>query len=423
MSASEGPYKLPEGWRWVRLGEVCEINPRRPRIMRDFEAPTTFVPMSAVDEKDGTIVASEEKPFALVRRGYTYFEEGDVLFAKITPCMENGKAAIASGLRDGIGFGSTEFHVLRPRGSVISEWIWLFVRRESFRQEAKKAFRGGVGQQRVPQEFLENYLIPLPPLSEQRRIVARIEELMERIREARRLREEARQDTERLWQSVLAEIFPRPGDKLPEGWRWVRLGEVCSIFSGVWGNDPSEPPPPKMKNVKVIRVSDIKENLTIDYKAAPLRLVKQDEAIKYALRHGDLVVVKSSGSMAKVISGRTALFQEQDKIYIPSNFTFALRPKQDMVSSLFLWYWLNAEPAKVMVKGMVSAFTYPNLKKADYIQMLIPLPPLSEQRRIVAHLEAVQERIQALKEKQAATEAELKRLERAILEKAFRGEL
>ena len=118
---TEGPYELPEGWRWVRLGEVCKVNPRRPRLVRDDNAPTSFVPMTAVDEVTGTITDLRTRPFAEVKSGYRYFQEGDVLFAKITPCMENGKAAIAWGLIDGIGYGSTEFHVLRPCGDVIAE--------------------------------------------------------------------------------------------------------------------------------------------------------------------------------------------------------------------------------------------------------------------------------------------------------------
>jgi len=419
---TEGPYELPEGWRWVRLGEVCKVfagspAPQGEQYFRDGHF--LFVRVQDLGRHGITTNLVEtadlvnEKAAKELRLKKA--KAGTILFPKSGAAILTNSRAILG--KD--AYIVSHLAAVEPNTSFVHNlWVFYWLCTVDMSQFIDNPAYPSLRLSKIKELYL-----PLPPLSEQRRIVARIEELMERIREARRLREEACQDTDRLWQSVLAEIFPRPGDKLPEGWRWVRLGEVCSIFSGVWGNDPSEPPPPKMKNVKVIRVSDIKENLTIDYKAAPLRLVKQDEAIKYALRHGDLVVVKSSGSMAKVISGRTALFQEQDKIYIPSNFTFALRPKQDMVSSLFLWYWLNAEPAKVMVKGMVSAFTYPNLKKADYIQMLIPLPPLSEQRRIVAHLEAVQERIQALKEKQAATEAELKRLERAILEKAFRGEL
>jgi hypothetical protein len=92
---------LPPGWRWVRLGEVCKINPRRPKnFNRAYDAPTTFVPMVVVDEKTGTVARPEVVPYSKVAKGYTYFEENDVLFAKITPCMQNGKHVIAKGLID-----------------------------------------------------------------------------------------------------------------------------------------------------------------------------------------------------------------------------------------------------------------------------------------------------------------------------------
>lgn len=419
---AEGPHKLPTGWKWVRLGEVCQINPRRPRLVRNDDAPTSFVPMNAVDENTGTIIEIQVRPFAEVKSGYRYFQEGDVLFAKITPCMENGKAAIARGLIDGIGFGSTEFHVLRPKQEVMAEWIWLFVRQERFREDAKANFRGGVGQQRVPQEFLVRYPVPLPPLKEQRRIVARIEELMERVREAKRLREEAKKNADRLMQAALAEVFPRPGAPLPSGWRWVKLGEVAEVFSGVWGEDPQQSQG-KGEVVRVIRVSDIKEDLNLAYQEAPKRIVKPNQARRYALKQGDIVVVKSSGSQAKVISGRAALFLEQPEVFIPSNFTFGVRCREKLVNAKFIWYWLNSDGTKAQIKQLVSTFTYPNLKKKDYVTILIPLPPLEEQRRIVAYLEAVQEKIRALKAAQEETDKELKRLEQAILDKAFRGEL
>ncbi|HXF70108.1 MAG TPA: restriction endonuclease subunit S [Thermoflexus sp.] len=412
---SEGPYKLPEGWRWVRLGEVCEINPRRPRIVRDPEAPTTFVPMSAVDEESGTIVAAEEKPFALVRRGYTYFEEGDVLFAKITPCMENGKAAIARGLRDGIGFGSTEFHVLRPRDSVISEWIWLFVRREPFRQAARKAFRGGVGQQRVPQDFMEEHPIPLPPLSEQRRIVARIEELMVRVREAKRLRQEAKEDTERLWQAVLAETFPRPGAELPKGWRWVRLGEVCEI-------NPRRPrivrDPEAPTTFVPMSAVDEESGTIVAAEEKPFALVRRGYTY---FEEGDVLFAKITPCME---NGKAAIARGlRDGIGFGSTEFHVLRPR-DSVMSEWIWHFVRQasfrQAARKAFRGGVGQQRVPQEFLENY---LIPLPPLSEQRRIVARLEAVQAKIRALKEAQAATDAELQRLEQAILEKAFRGEL
>ena len=161
-----------KSWPVRTLGEVCEINPRLPRTheIRDDQS-VSFVPMAAVDELSGRIVGEQPRLFSEVKKGYTNFRNSDVLFAKITPCMENGKAAIASDLISGYGFGSTEFHVLRPGTDMLPEFVFYFVRRPEFRIEAKRNFTGTAGQQRVPTTFLSASRISVPPLSEQRRIV------------------------------------------------------------------------------------------------------------------------------------------------------------------------------------------------------------------------------------------------------------
>jgi type I restriction enzyme S subunit len=156
----------------VSIESICEINPRRSlaKTRADNEL-TTFVPMPAVDDRNGIIARPEVKPYKEVSKGYTFFQEGDVLFAKITPCMQNGKHAIARNLIDGIGFGSTEFHVLRPGEQVIAEWLHFFLRQNSILEEAMGHFEGSVGQQRVPADFLRKLQIPLPPVAEQQRLV------------------------------------------------------------------------------------------------------------------------------------------------------------------------------------------------------------------------------------------------------------
>ena len=115
-------------WPLVRLGDVCEINPPKQQILNMFEGKeVSFVPMSSVDEI-GNIDVSDIRPFSDVSNGYSYFIENDVLFAKITPCMENGKGAIARGLKNGVGAGSTEFHILRADvEKITSEWIYRFL--------------------------------------------------------------------------------------------------------------------------------------------------------------------------------------------------------------------------------------------------------------------------------------------------------
>ena len=197
---------LPNGWRWVRLGEVCEINPRRPSIDRSDETPTTFVPMEAVDAKAG-IADSHTRPFGEIKKGYTYFAEGDVLFAKITPCMQNGKHAIAENLLDGIGFGTTEFHVLRPGEHIIAAWIHFFVRQPCVLLEATEHFTGSVGQQRLPHEYLFNCKIPLPPIAEQRRIGIILKKQMVAVEKARAAAEEKLKAIDAMPSALLRRAF------------------------------------------------------------------------------------------------------------------------------------------------------------------------------------------------------------------------
>ncbi len=165
------PAANPMGWRSASLGEVCAINPRAEKNLNS-DLIVSFVPMASVDGKLGVISSYDERPLLEVSKGFTTFQDGDILFAKITPCMENGKTALVQNLTNGVGRGSTEFHVLRPGNSIIGEYVHCFIRRLEFRERAKQSFTGTAGQQRVPKSFLGNTLIPVPPLDKQRYFAA-----------------------------------------------------------------------------------------------------------------------------------------------------------------------------------------------------------------------------------------------------------
>jgi type I restriction enzyme S subunit len=201
---SEGAKKWPRR----KLGEVCELNPSRPAgFSRSADAPTTFVPMPAVDDRTGTIAWPEVRPYGKVKKGYTYFGEGDVLFAKITPCMQNGKHAIARGLTEGIGFGSTEFHVLRAGPGVTPEWIRFYIRQPWLLREATRHFTGAVGQQRVPEEFLAGLELPLPSLPEQKRIAGILNEQMAELDKQRAVLEAQWATINKLPAALLRKAF------------------------------------------------------------------------------------------------------------------------------------------------------------------------------------------------------------------------
>lgn len=149
------------------LSELCEINPPK-REVADLKEDTivSFIPMANVSE-NGEIDLSETRNLGEVYKGFTYLKENDVLFAKITPCMENGKGAIAKNLTNEVGFGSTEFHVLRPKEGITSEWLYYLTTLPNFRQQAEKNMTGSAGQKRVPKQFFDKYKVNKPTIESQ----------------------------------------------------------------------------------------------------------------------------------------------------------------------------------------------------------------------------------------------------------------
>ncbi|MDD5004172.1 MAG: restriction endonuclease subunit S, partial [Acidithiobacillus sp.] len=168
----------------MTIEEIADVNPRVDKAAIPDDLPVSFVPMPAVGAADGSIRVEETRPAGEVKKGFTAFLEGDVLFAKITPCMENGKMAIVPKLVNGYGFGSTEFHVLRPKPGMDAKYIYYYVASQAFRGEAQRYTTGAVGQKRVSMTYLKQSTIPVAPLDQQKRIVAEIEKQFSRLDEA-----------------------------------------------------------------------------------------------------------------------------------------------------------------------------------------------------------------------------------------------
>lgn len=190
----------------IALSEVVSINPKKPKLEFNDEQICSFVPMAAVSDVNGKIEAMEERPYAKVKKGYTYFEEDDVLFAKITPCMENGKACIAEGLNNRFGFGTTEFHVLRCGEKVLNKYLYYLVRAKWFREEAKQYMTGAVGQQRVPKTYLEDYEVLIPSIEEQEEVVRLLEYMLDKEFEVEYLCD-IEDKVELLKKSILSRAF------------------------------------------------------------------------------------------------------------------------------------------------------------------------------------------------------------------------
>ena len=178
---------MKAGWETKPLADVCQIKPPKAEARQRISGKelVSFVPMEALGIDQKFLVPTQTKPLEDVAGSYTYFADGDVLLAKITPCFENGKLGIADALTNGIGFGSSEYIVFRPSPAVDKEWLYYFLSRQSFREEGAAQMSGAVGHKRVSKEFIESYPIPVPPLPEQHRIVALLDEAFNGIATAR----------------------------------------------------------------------------------------------------------------------------------------------------------------------------------------------------------------------------------------------
>ena len=207
-SAASIAGDLPDGWVWTTLEEVSELNPRIGKQSIDDDLEVTFLPMKNVEELSGKIDLSETKRFSeLKRKSYTPFRDGDILFAKVTPCMENGKIVIAHDLKNGIGFGSTEFHVIRLSEEQSKQFFFFYFLQQKFRQEAKRAMTSGVGLLRVPTDYMRKVPIPLPPLPEQQAIVSEVKSRLSVADEVEKIVTAELKRAEQLRQSILKKAF------------------------------------------------------------------------------------------------------------------------------------------------------------------------------------------------------------------------
>lgn len=174
LTEDGAPFMLPSNWRWSQIAEIGVLSPRN-EVADDV--PVSFVPMSMIAADYGVTSAHEVRRWGEIKKGYTHFAEGDVGLAKITPCFENGKSTVFRNLTGGLGSGTTELHIVRPL-LIDPNFIILFFKSSHFIETGIPKMTGTAGQKRVPAEYFANSPFPLPPLNEQHRIVAKVDELM-----------------------------------------------------------------------------------------------------------------------------------------------------------------------------------------------------------------------------------------------------
>lgn len=196
-------------WKEKSLGEVCEIKPPKNEARNKLQKTdfVSFVPMEDLGIDQKLFIPTKERSLNQVEGSYTYFANEDVLLAKITPCFENGKLGIARNLRNGIGFGSSEFVVFRVSENIYSEFLYYFLLRQKFRTEGAERMMGAVGHKRVSKEFIDNYSIPLPSFDEQKAIVQKLDALSAEIKKLEAIYQKNIEDLEELKRSILQKAF------------------------------------------------------------------------------------------------------------------------------------------------------------------------------------------------------------------------
>jgi len=221
---------MNSGWPIKTLSEVCQIKPPKAEVRSRISETdlVSFAPMEDLGINQKFLAPTRTRSFSEVVGSYTYFADGDVLLAKITPCFENGKLGIAANLTNGIGFGSSEYIVFRPGPSVDKEWLYYFLSRESFRAEGSERMSGAVGHKRVAKEFIEAYPIPVPPLPEQQRIVAILDQAFDGIATAIANAEKNLQNARALFESHLQSVFAQCG----EGCVHTTIGDQIMLQRG-----------------------------------------------------------------------------------------------------------------------------------------------------------------------------------------------
>ncbi len=286
----------------VRIADVCTINPSKNKLAAlKPETRVSFVPMADLNEHSIAFQPSDEKLLSEVSTSYTYFEDNDVLLAKVTPCFENGKAGIAHNLLNGIGFGSSEFYVLRSDAQVLPEWIYFCVMHPLFRGAAVAQMTGTGGLQRVPRDYVENFQIPLPPLEVQKEIVAEIEGYQKVIDGAR---------------AVLDHY--RPHIPIHPDWPMVELGELTKPEYGFTEKAADH------GDARFIRITDISDNGMLRTED-PKFITLTKEARESLLAKGDILVARTGATY-----GKTMLFEE-DYPAVFASFLIRLRFPEDRV--------------------------------------------------------------------------------------------
>lgn len=397
-------------WPKKKLSDVAQVNPRRTPREREDARSTSFVPMEAVDEILGEVTQASSQPYSKVKKGYTYFENGDVIFAKITPCMQNGKHAVVHNLIDGFGFGSTEFHVIRASEEIVPEWIHYFLRRKQTLDAAVKTFTGAVGQQRVPASFLEALEIPVPQPDTQRQIATRLKAQLAEVETARQAVQVQLNDTRLLRSRVISEIFDEieaQPSVLGHVIREIQAGK--SFQTSEILAQPNE--------LGVLKVSAVSWSSFRPEQAKSLNSDYQPEE-SHRVRKGDFIISRAN---TKELVGAVVLVDMDYPSRLLSDKTLRLVIDEEKAIKEYLLYALRAPLARKHIEHFATGTSdsMRNISQGVITSIPIALPSLPGQLLVVKKLKEQLTEIDAMETSSKAMLDNLNHLPNRLLAQAF----
>ncbi|EGO6545871.1 restriction endonuclease subunit S [Escherichia coli] len=430
--------KLPEGWVLSTIGEVCDLNPKHKHA---DDLDVGFMPMSNVPTDYLGICSYETRKWKDVKKGFTQFANNDVIFAKITPCFENGKAAVINDFPNGYGAGSTEYFVLRSVGNLVNPyWFLALVKTKDFLINGALNMSGSVGHKRVPKEFVEKYKLPIPPLAEQKIIAEKLDTLLAQVDSTKARLEQIPQILKRFRQAVLAAAV---SGKLTEPFRtnssyssytlalskdfknihyadsWERhqLKDCCTVISG---NAFKSSAFTINKDIPVIKISNIQYG---EFEIKNQQYLPQEYLDKY----GSFKVTANDVLMAltRPITNdqlKVCRYPDTQPVGLLNQRVCKFIFNKD-VNTNFFELLFQSEYFKAQVSDNLSETLQPNLSPNDLKKFTVFIPPLPEQAEIVRRVEQLFAYADTIEKQVNNALACVNNLTQSILAKAFRGEL
>ena len=421
--------EIPKGWEVLKVKHVGYSNPSKtnPKTACLKDTLVVFLPMERV-HTDGTIDQELRLPYSQLKNGYTYFEENDVLIAKVTPCFENGKIVLIKDLATPVGFGSTEFIVIRPNPQkVFSLFLYYILYNAPLRSIGKHFMTSAVGLKRVPTEFVENFRIPIPTYQEQTQIVNFLDHKTQQIDELIRIKERRiellqAQRTTLINQAVTKGLDPNVEMKpsgvewigvIPAHWNAVPLTKYLESIIDYRGRTPEKTEDGRF----LVTAKNIRDG-QIDYEISQ-EFTPEDEYERIMTRGipqiGDVLFTTEAplGEVANVDDVSIALAQRIIKF----------RPKPDFLNPYFLKYWILSYSFQSDLQRYATGSTAKGIKASKLCLLKLNLPPLKEQKQIANFLDHKTKQIDELIAAELRKIELLKEYRQSLISEAVTGKI